>query len=346
MTSDGMTGGDQLDGAEQVDPGAIPPAAVAAVPTTHGRAHWALFFGIAATVIVLDQLSKAWLLANVSVGEVVQVVGDLVRLVQSQNSGALFGLFRDQAILFALISIGVMGLIVLYHGAGGSERLPLDRPRAAARRRDRQHGRPVPHGYVVDWVDIGSATCGSGRSTSPTRRSPWPSSCSWRWRCSRRWSAATAATPMPDGQVAAGIRTIRVPDGGRGRVDRFVADATGLSRSYVQKLISDGRLTSEARRSRPTRSWTAARTCDSTSRRRDARVVAAPEIHVEVVYEDDDLLIVDKPAGLVVHPSPGHSDDTLVNALLGRADGAEYGGIAGVAGRESSIASTATRAGC
>jgi 23S rRNA pseudouridine1911/1915/1917 synthase len=47
------------------------------------------------------------------------------------------------------------------------------------------------------------------------------------------------------------------------------------------------------------------------------------------VYEDDDLLIVDKPAGLVVHPSPGHADGTLVNALLGR-HGASFGGIAGV----------------
>ena len=48
---------------------------------------------------------------------------------------------------------------------------------------------------------------------------------------------------MPEAPVAAGIRTLRVPDGPAGRVDRFVADATGLSRSYVQKLISDGRLT-------------------------------------------------------------------------------------------------------
>ena len=42
----------------------------------------------------------------------------------------------------------------------------------------------------------------------------------------------------------------------------------------------------------------------------------APDIPSRVVYEDDDLLIVDKPAGLVVHPSPGHADGTLVNALL------------------------------
>ena len=48
-----------------------------------------------------------------------------------------------------------------------------------------------------------------------------------------------------------------------------------------------------------------------------------------MVYEDDDLLIVDKQAGLVVHPAPGHWRGTLVNALLARGD--HYGGIAGVA---------------
>ena len=51
-------------------------------------------------------------------------------------------------------------------------------------------------------------------------------------------------------------------------------------------------------------------------------------IDVPIVYEDDDLLIVDKPSGLVVHPAPGHADGTLVNALLAR--GINYGGIAGV----------------
>jgi len=159
MTSDGMTGGDQLDGAEQVDPGIAPTVAASVAPSVapiaHGRARWALFFGVAASVIVIDQLSKAWLLANVSVGEVVHVVGDLVRLVQSQNSGALFGLFRDQAILFALISIGVLGLIVVYHGRSGrslylSIALGLLLGGAIGNMIDR-----FRHGFVVDWVDVG-----------------------------------------------------------------------------------------------------------------------------------------------------------------------------------------------
>jgi 23S rRNA pseudouridine1911/1915/1917 synthase len=57
---------------------------------------------------------------------------------------------------------------------------------------------------------------------------------------------------------------------------------------------------------------------------------AQPEIPVSVIYEDDDLLIVDKPAGLVVHPSAGHAEGTLVNALLGRGGDLAPTGIAGV----------------
>jgi 23S rRNA pseudouridine1911/1915/1917 synthase len=127
------------------------------------------------------------------------------------------------------------------------------------------------------------------------------------------------------------VRLLRVPDGSGGRVDRYVADATGLSRSYVQKLISAGRLTSagEALRSN-------AIVGAGTELRLDVPEPAelelepAPEIALRIVYEDADLLILDKPAGLVVHPAPGHAGGTLVNALLAHGDGSTWGGIAGV----------------
>jgi 23S rRNA pseudouridine1911/1915/1917 synthase len=138
---------------------------------------------------------------------------------------------------------------------------------------------------------------------------------------------------MPEAAIAPGVRVLRVPAGAPGRIDRFVADATGLSRSHVQKLISAGRLTAEGV---PLRANTIV--APGTEVRLDVPepeildLAPAPHIRLDVVYEDDDLLIVDKPAGLVVHPAPGHHDgDTLVNALLARAGGAEYGGIAGVA---------------
>jgi 23S rRNA pseudouridine1911/1915/1917 synthase len=137
---------------------------------------------------------------------------------------------------------------------------------------------------------------------------------------------------MSDAAIVAGLRTMRVPDGPSGRVDRFVADLTGLSRSYVQKLISDGRLTADGLPLRANAIVMAGAELHLDVPETEALDMRpAPEIPVSVVYEDDDILIVDKPSGLVVHPSPGHHADTLVNALLGRASGAEYGGIAGVA---------------
>jgi 23S rRNA pseudouridine1911/1915/1917 synthase len=136
---------------------------------------------------------------------------------------------------------------------------------------------------------------------------------------------------MVDPSAAPGVRVLRVPDGPGGRVDRFVADATGLSRSYVQKLISDGRLTSSGEALRANSIVNA-----GLELRLDVPepvaldLEPAPEIRLQVVYEDDDLVIIDKPAGLVVHPAPGHAGGTLVNALLAHGDGSAWGGIAGV----------------
>ncbi|HET7829128.1 MAG TPA: RluA family pseudouridine synthase [Candidatus Limnocylindrales bacterium] len=132
--------------------------------------------------------------------------------------------------------------------------------------------------------------------------------------------------------VAPGPRTLTVPEGEIvRRVDRFVADRTGLSRSYVQKLISEGLLTGQG--GRRLRANSELRGGSVTLEVPPAEVPyhlePDPTIPVDVVYEDDDLLIVNKPSGLVVHPAPGHWQGTLVNALLARDD--HYGGIAGVA---------------
>ncbi len=104
---------------------------------------------------MLDQLTKAWLVSNFVPGQVAEVVGDTVRLVFGQNSGALFGLFRDQALLFGLASLGVGGLIVAYHGRAGrsfylSIALGLLLGGAVGNLIDR-----LRLGYVIDFVDIG-----------------------------------------------------------------------------------------------------------------------------------------------------------------------------------------------
>ncbi len=120
-----------------------------------GRPRWTIFLGLASIVVVADQLAKAWLVSILAPGERLRVVGDLVRLVNSQNSGALFGLFKDQALLFGIVSIGVVGLIVWYHGSSGrnpllSVALGLLLGGALGNMIDR-----LRLGYVVDFVDAG-----------------------------------------------------------------------------------------------------------------------------------------------------------------------------------------------
>ena len=119
--------------------------------------HWAAFFGLAAAVIVADQLSKAWVVATYPFEEPVEVLGAWLRVWYVANTGALFGLFRDQAVLFAVLSVAVIGLIVWYHGravAGSgwlaTVALGLLLGGAVGNFIDR-----IRLGHVVDFVDMG-----------------------------------------------------------------------------------------------------------------------------------------------------------------------------------------------
>lgn len=113
------------------------------------------------------------------------------------------------------------------------------------------------------------------------------------------------------------------------RLDRFLADQLRLSRTQAARLVAEGAVTVNGAPARASR--TLARG-DRVAVRfppgeppRELRPAAIP---LRVVYEDEHLAVIDKPAGLVVHPAPGHWDDTLVNALVGRGT-ALAGGVAG-----------------
>jgi signal peptidase II len=124
-------------------------------PVARGRPHWALFLGLAAAVVIVDQISKAWLIGMLDPGERVQVIGDLLRLVHGQNDGAIFGLFQDQALLFGVVSVAVVVAIVWFHRSSGrspimSIALGLLLGGAVGNMIDR-----FRLGYVIDWVDAG-----------------------------------------------------------------------------------------------------------------------------------------------------------------------------------------------
>ena len=117
-----------------------------------------------------------------------------------------------------------------------------------------------------------------------------------------------------------------------GRVDVAVAAVAGISRAHAQRLIGDGRaLVDGARRRSSDRLSGGERVTVELTAPAD-RTLEAESIPFGVAYEDETMLIVDKPAGLVVHPSAGHGTGTLVNALLGRARerGEALGSIAGI----------------
>lgn len=106
------------------------------------------------------------------------------------------------------------------------------------------------------------------------------------------------------------------------RVDRFLSRRLPqiVSRSAIQRLIRAGAVTvngSPVKANRKLRAKDALRAAIEALPPKPSSIEMLPQpIALEVVYEDDALLVVDKPAGLVTHPAPGHWDGTLVNAVL------------------------------
>ena len=108
---------------------------------------------------------------------------------------------------------------------------------------------------------------------------------------------------------------LEVESGGE-RLDKFVSDNSEISRSFAARLAADGNITVNGR------------AADKKTKLKsgDVIVISIPEneeleaqpqdIPIDIVYEDDSVIVVNKPQGMVVHPAPGNPDGTLVNGLL------------------------------
>jgi 23S rRNA pseudouridine1911/1915/1917 synthase len=142
---------------------------------------------------------------------------------------------------------------------------------------------------------------------------------------------ATPSTKMPWTEAPGErSRIVAGPEAAGERVDRFLATAIGtISRSRVKSLIESGQarrdgtvLDAPAEPVRPGAVYTLTVPPPVPAR-------PLPQaIPFTILYEDDDLIVLDKPAGLVVHPAPGNEDGTLVNALLAHC-GESLSGIGG-----------------
>ena len=115
-------------------------------------------------------------------------------------------------------------------------------------------------------------------------------------------------------------------EGAGQRIDRFLSgEDTGLSRSALQALVADGHVLCNGRLVAKSLKLKAGDTI--VLEIPDAKPIEAvpQDIPLEIVYEDEHLLVVNKPKGMVVHPAPGNPDGTLVNALLWHCKGSLSG---------------------
>jgi 23S rRNA pseudouridine1911/1915/1917 synthase len=100
------------------------------------------------------------------------------------------------------------------------------------------------------------------------------------------------------------------------RLDRYLGQRLELSRTQIQKLIADGFVTVNGQTAKAGLRLNAGDRLGVVLPPTPPSPLTPEAMPLNIIYEDDDLLVIDKPAGLTVHPAPGHPSHTLVNALL------------------------------
>ena len=114
------------------------------------------------------------------------------------------------------------------------------------------------------------------------------------------------------------------------RIDRYISDnIDSLTRSYLQKMIKEGCVTANGKPVKPSYSLKAGDQIAFTLPESIEPNIEAEDISLDIIYEDEDLLIVNKPKDMVVHPAAGHYTGTLVNAVMFHCKG-NLSGINGV----------------
>lgn len=133
--------------------------------------------------------------------------------------------------------------------------------------------------------------------------------------------------------LAPGRHAFTLGDSERGaRLDLVVAGRCSCSRTQAATLIATGKVTLDGAVQRASHRVEGHEALVVEIPVPPGREIVPEQIPIQVVFEDDDLVVVDKPAGMVVHPAPGNWSGTLVNALMGRGQGLAEGGGAERAG--------------
>lgn len=113
------------------------------------------------------------------------------------------------------------------------------------------------------------------------------------------------------------------------RIDRFLADSQNLTRSFLQKILKDGEVAVNGKSVKANYKLRKGDRIEFEIPEAVEPDIVAEDIPLSILYEDADVLVVDKPKGMVVHPAAGHYSQTLVNAVMYHCKG-ELSGINGV----------------
>ena len=318
-----------------------------------------VFWTAAVGVVVLDVLTKMLAVARLTEHVPRNIVGNVVRFTLAFNPGAAFSMSLGENSRYIFGAFAVCALFILWRLYRSS--LPGDSLRvlalglawggAAGNLIDRFHRSQG----VVDFIDIGDRR----RALLDLQR---------RRLRGHRGRPDVGVGPVARGSTIPGDRGGRGGSAGRGdrlngrgargrldmsthdliapddapRLDLLVAAQLELSRNQAATLIAEGRVIVEGRRERASYKPRPGERIVVDIPPPVGRDVLPEDIPLAIAYEDDDVLVVDKPAGMVVHPAPGNWTGTLVNALKGR--GGELSQRRRTrAGRASSIAWTRRR---
>ena len=302
-----------------------------------------------------DQATKGLVTRTMSPGQSIPDEG-FVRATYVLNTGSAFGLFPDQTLLLTLASLVGIGVLLYFYRTHPADsfilRLSLGLMLGGAMGNliDR-----VRLGHVVDFIDVGAwpvfnladsaivvgligllLTVTSMKSGSRTTVEEAPVAAlasnenDWTEQAPDAWfdhnsddlggaAVAPGETPQSRWEVGAGeVRTL-VADAPGERLDRYLADRhDDLSRSHVAGLVRRGLVRVNGAAAKASYRLKGGETVEVEVAPPEPTQLTPQDIQLSVVYEDDNVLVVDKPAGMVVHPAPGHPVGTLVNALLGR----------------------------
>jgi signal peptidase II len=300
---------------------------------------------VAGVIILLDQWSKTWVrqtIPDYTALIPIPALGEYFVFEHVHNYGAAFGILQGQGNFFVIVAaVVVVGVLAYVHYLptedwfvrvllgmmlGGAVGNVIDRINLGHVTDFVKMGIPgvyywpnyniADSAIVLGVIGLGIYVVVDDIRKSASRRRKRQSNVD-EGRGARGDATGVTSTAVSVQESAPLSFQVEAADAGQ-RLDRWLADRLlERSRTEVQRWIHEGQVQIDGANVRAGQRTEAGQTITVTLPPPPAPSTLDPEaIDLAIIYEDDDLLVIDKPAGMVVHPSPGHESGTLVHAVL------------------------------